>query len=534
MNHRFKSVEDPKISEMLDVIFRFAAGDLRARGTVSDEETGLDAIMAGINILGEELEAYVAANKQAEDAIRAKEKSYRMLFESSRDALMTLAPPSWRFTSANQATLELFEAASAAAFIQLGPWNVSPIRQPDGSLSAEKAQAMIAAAMRNGKNHFEWEHQRLDGHPFPADVLLTRMDLEGEVFLQATVRDLTERKNQERALRESEERFKSILENVVEMFFIADGALRPIYMSPRCEPIYGYSSEEMTANPALGLDAIHPEDRPAVAKQAADMMRSGARAIYEYRILRKDRAVRWLRSVANPVLGTDGRPQRVYGTVMDITEFESLRSSLSEKEVLLKEIHHRVKNNLQIVISLMRLESRAFKESRISAALKDLETRIRAMALVHEHLYHSSDLAKIGFKDYLKGLCEELFRTYRADGGRIRLEIDAEAVALDIERAIPCGLIINELLTNAIKYAFPGNRKGTLRVAIRNTPDGEVEILVGDDGIGMPETLDIRKAETLGLQLVTTLAENQLKGRVELERAGGTRSGTGFKIRFKI
>jgi two-component sensor histidine kinase len=240
--------------------------------------------------------------------------------------------------------------------------------------------------------------------------------------------------------------------------------------------------------------------------------------------------VRWVRSVANPRLGADGNLLKVYGTVTDITEFESLRSSLKDKEVLLKEIHHRVKNNLQIVVSLMRLESRAFSEEKVRAAIKDLETRVRAMALVHEHLYHSSDLAKIGFRDYLKVLCEELFRTYSADGGRIRLEIDAEAVALDIGRAIPCGLIVNELLTNAIKYAFPGNRKGLIRIAIRNISGNEVEIAVSDDGIGLPETLDIRNTQTLGLQLVTTLVENQLKGRVELERADGTR----FSIRFEI
>jgi len=530
VNHRLKPVEDPRLAEMLDVIFKFAAGDLTARGRVSDDDSSLDGVMAGINILGEELEAYVAETKQAEDALRASEKSYRLLFESSRDALMTLAPPSWRFTSANRATLDLFGAASTAAFTELGPWNVSPERQPDGRPSGEKAQEMIAAAMREGKNFFEWEHQRLDGHPFPADVLLTRVDLGSEVFLQATVRDVTERKNQERALWESDERFKSILENVVEMFFIADGSLQPEYLSPRCLDIYGYSSDEMIARPTLGMESIYPEDRAAVAKHAAEVMRSGARSVREYRILRKDGSVRWVRSASNPILGADGKLQRVYGTIMDITEFESLRSSLTEKEVLLKEIHHRVKNNLQIVISLMRLESRAFSEERVRAALKDLETRIRAMALVHEHLYHSSDLAKIGFKDYLKGLCEELFRTYRADGGRIRLEIDAEAIALDIERAIPCGLVINELLTNAIKYAFPRNRKGTLRVAIRNASNKEIEIVVGDDGIGIPETLDIRTAKTLGLQLVTTLAENQLKGRVELERAGGTR----FTIRFGL
>jgi len=658
VNQTLKNIEDPRLAEMLDVIFKFAAGDLKARGTVSDDDSALDGVMAGINILGEELEAYVAETKRAEEALRTKEQSYRLLFESSRDALMTLAPPSWRFTSANQATLDLFGAASTAAFIELGPWNVSPQRQPDGRPSDEKAQEMIATAMREGKNLFEWEHQRLDGSPFPADVLLTRVDLGDDVFLQATVRDITERnqaqealresqarldlalrsarmgvwhwdlvedrrhfdvqfcrflgidpatftgsaeqflgvvhpddrkalraalartveqdlpyeseyravwpdgsfhyitargrlvrddkgrpasingvtwditerKLQEQALRESEERFKSILENVVEMFFITDGSLNVIYASPRCMEIYGYSSEAMTARPMQWLESIHPEDKGAVARRAAEEVSKGMRAVLEYRIFRKDGLVRWIRSVSNPILGADGRLQRVYGTVTDITEFESLRSSLNEKEVLLKEIHHRVKNNLQIVISLMRLESRAFSEERVRAALKDLETRIRAMALVHEHLYHSSDLAKIGFKDYLKGLCEELFRTYGADGGKIRLEIDAEAVALDIERAIPCGLIINELLTNAIKYAFPGDRKGVLRVAIRNTSANEVEIVVSDDGIGIPETLDIRNAKTLGLQLVTTLAENQLKGRIELERAGGTRFGIRFGI----
>ena len=659
MNRRFDRAEDPRLTQLLDVIIKFAAGDLKARAKVGDEDSTLAGVMTGINMLGEELEAYVAEKQKAEDALReserrhhaiiaaaldaiivsddrgrivefnpaaerifgyrredvlgsevvdlvapnsdegtrrqafkeelargipafqghrvevpalhadghefpielavlriehngcvyfagfardlterkrvekalrAKEESYRLLFESSRDALMTLAPPSWRFTSANQATLDLFGVASKAAFTALGPWELSPQRQPDGRPSAEKAQAMIATAMREGKNFFEWEHQRLDGSPFPANVLLTRMDLGGDVFLQATVRDITERRNQERALRESEERFKSILENVVEMFFIVDGSRHAEYLSPRCADIYGYTSEEMLARPTLWSETIHPEDKTAVLRQADAQLRSGAKSAHEFRILRKDGSARWVRAVANPKMGADGKLQRVYGTVTDITEFESLRSSLNEKEVLLKEIHHRVKNNLQIVISLMRLESRAFSEERVRAALKDLETRIRAMALVHEHLYHSSDLAKIGFKDYLKGLCQELFRTYRADSGRIALEIDAEAVALDIERAIPCGLIINELLTNAIKYAFPGNRKGLLRVAIRNTSDHQVEIVVSDDGIGIPDTLDIRRSQTLGLQLVTTLVENQLKGSVDLEHDGGTR----FRIHFGI
>lgn len=136
----------------------------------------------------------ITERKRAEAAIEASEERHRLLFESSRDALMTLTPPSWRFTDANQATLELFGAGSVAEFTALGPWSVSPERQDDGRPSDEKAQEMIATAMREGKIFFEWMHQRLDGSPFAADVLLTRMEAGGEVFLQATVRDISERK----------------------------------------------------------------------------------------------------------------------------------------------------------------------------------------------------------------------------------------------------------------------------------------------------------------------------------------------------
>ena len=135
--------------------------------------------------------------KQAENELRVSAQRYQLLFESSRDALMTLAPPSWKFTGANQAALQLFGASSVAEFTMLGPWDVSPERQPDGRLSSEKAPEMIATAMREGSHFFEWEHQRLDGRRFAADVLLARMEVGGEVFLQATVRDISERKQAE-------------------------------------------------------------------------------------------------------------------------------------------------------------------------------------------------------------------------------------------------------------------------------------------------------------------------------------------------
>lgn len=152
----------------------------------------------------------------AKSELLASEQRHRLLFESSRDALMTLAPPSWLFTSANKATLALFGAASAAEFTALGPWSVSPERQPDGRRSDEKAQEMIATAMREGKNFFEWEHCRLDGKPFITDVLLTRMEVGDDVFLQATVRDITERKKAEESLVRNAARLQKSLEQSIQ------------------------------------------------------------------------------------------------------------------------------------------------------------------------------------------------------------------------------------------------------------------------------------------------------------------------------
>lgn len=222
---------------------------------------------------------------------------------------------------------------------------------------------------------------------------------------------------------------------------------------------------------------------------------------------------------------------RIY--IMDITQRkqaqDQVRASLAEKEVLLQEIHHRVKNNLQIVISLLRLQSRQITDKYYLELLKEIQARIRVMSLIHEKLYRSADFTRIGFKDYIKSLAEGLMNTYGTNGGRVTLEIDAEAVFLEIDKAIPCGLIINELITNAIKYAFPDDRKGKISILLHQAPGNEIELIIRDNGIGLPEELDIRKTPTMGMQLVTSLAEDQLRGKLELEHD----KGAGFRIRFK-
>lgn len=211
-----------------------------------------------------------------------------------------------------------------------------------------------------------------------------------------------------------------------------------------------------------------------------------------------------------------------------------LLSSLREKEMLLREVHHRVKNNMQVISSLLNLQAESIPDHRFREVLNESKNRIRAMALVHEKLYRTSDIENIDFHEYLEHLTNDLSRFYDLNTGIIRLSIDARGVILGIDSAIPCGLIISELISNALKYAFPDGREGDVWIVMKKLEPAEAGkntymLIVGDNGIGMPETLDIRKVKSLGMHLVTSLAEHQLLGRIELDRT----SGTEFRITFR-
>jgi len=217
----------------------------------------------------------------------------------------------------------------------------------------------------------------------------------------------------------------------------------------------------------------------------------------------------------------------------DITERkraeDEIRASLREKEVLLREIHHRVKNNLQVITSLLRLQSREFQDERHIRAFKESENRIRSMALIHETLYQSDDLARVDFSYYINRLTSHLFRGYGVNAARIRLNVEAERLPLQIALAIPCGLIVNELVSNALKHAFPKGREGEIRVSLHSVNEKGVELAVSDDGIGIPEDAGSKDGGSLGLYLVKILVEDQLHGEIEVDRS----KGTAFRITFE-
>ena len=207
-----------------------------------------------------------------------------------------------------------------------------------------------------------------------------------------------------------------------------------------------------------------------------------------------------------------------------------LEQSLSEKVVLLKEIHHRVKNNLQIVSSMLYLQGKEIKDERDRELFADSQSRVRSMALIHERLYQSEDLNQVDFSQYVPSLVETLFSTYRNEDQHVSLCIEVEDLMLDLDRAIPCGLMINELVANSLKYAFPTGQAGEISIHLRLKDNELVELVVADDGIGLPVEFDIKNSNTLGLQLIHILTR-QLSGSLSVRKGEG---GAQFTIIFPL
>ncbi|MCA1994916.1 MAG: PAS domain S-box protein [Coleofasciculus sp. S288] len=216
---------------------------------------------------------------------------------------------------------------------------------------------------------------------------------------------------------------------------------------------------------------------------------------------------------------------------IDITQRKQaevqIQASLQEKEVLLQEIHHRVKNNLQVISSLLDLQSQQIEEPAMLEVFRESQNRVKSMALIHEKLYQSQNFTKINFDEYVKSLTNYLFKAYELNADNIALEVCMDEVKLNIDTAIPCGLIINELVSNALKHAFPNNRTGTVRLAMNSDSDNHFTLLIEDDGVGFPATWELKTARSLGIQIVHVLVK-QIKGKIDLDRNKGSK----FRVSF--
>ena len=339
------------------------------------------------------------------------------------------------------------------------------------------------------------------------------------------------RKKSEEELQERERFLASMFESIQDGISILDQDYTILRVNKVMEHWYGH------AMPLVGkkcYEAYQFRDQPCEICPTRHVFEKSEAA---YEVVAKvgpgGAGSGWIDLFSFPLIDNrTGQMKGVIEYIRDITERkmaeDRLQASLQEKEVLLREIHHRVKNNMQVICSLLNLQSRHIQDPAVLEMFKESQRRIRSMALIHERLYQSSDLSRIEFSQYLRNLATHLFHSYQVNSSRIELRIEAEEVYFNINTAIPCGLIVNELISNALKHAFPEGRRGRLDLDLRRMTGNGYVLRVKDDGVGFPENLDFRKTETLGMQIVSTLVR-QIDGSIDLARAKGTE----FTIHFE-
>lgn len=333
-----------------------------------------------------------------------------------------------------------------------------------------------------------------------------------------------------RELRQSEERFRQIAENIREVFWITEPPdNKLIYISPAYEEVWSRTCSSLPEISQMWRDTIHPEDQARVFA-TAESVQAGGDCDLEYRIVRPNGEIRWVRDRAFPVANDSGEVYRIAGIMDDVTEskqaIEQIKTSLHEKEVLLKEIHHRVKNNMQVITSLLSLQSKTIDDGETLAVFEDSQNRVKSMALIHETLYQSKDLSRINFAEYLQKLVAHVSRSYRIRPNAVKINLHVNDVSLPIDTAVPCGLIINELASNALKYAFPADTKGEVNITFVRADD-QYTLCVSDTGVGLPPDFDPEQGKSLGMKLVRMLT-TQLSGEMECRNGVGTT----FQITF--
>ena len=334
----------------------------------------------------------------------------------------------------------------------------------------------------------------------------------------------------EQTLRASEEKWRALSACSPVGIFTCDVKGHFTYTNPRCHEIGGFTLEA-----SLGegfATVIHPEDRDRVVSQWCRQAQTGQPHADEFRLVNPEGDVRWVQVRTAPIVSNDSTLVGHTGTLEDITKQkqaeEQIKASLSEKEALLKEIHHRVKNNLQIISSLIYLQAQRIEDPKVRQIFEDSQNRISSMALVHDHLYRTQCLSRINLSEYIQTLTASLFYTYRLQPDGVQLKVAvADNVFVSLDKAIPCGLVLNELITNALKHGFSNGTTGEIAVTLEKAVNGQICLTVENDGNNLPETFELKTIQSMGLRLVNGLV-NQLQAHFELDKTDKTR----FKVTF--
>jgi two-component system, sensor histidine kinase PdtaS len=364
----------------------------------------------------------------------------------------------------------------------------------------------------------------------------------------AVALDMERTSELERRALESEKRFRTMADHSPVLLWMAGTNGECEFFNQRWLAFTGRAMEQEVGN--SWAEGVHPEDFQACMHTFLSAFVARRDFAMEYRLRRFDGEYRWIYDQGTPRYEPDGTFAGYIGSCIDITEQRRAQEALlvnaelaatlreqaavaREREILLREVHHRVKNDLQLISSILCLQSRRLTDPRSIAALEDCESRVRAIAMIHELMYRSDKPSVIPLARTVHDLALGLYRVQDLGGGLIQMQVDVEGDrTIDVERAIPCALMLNELITNAFKHAFPGGRTGKVSVMLREPHPGQVVLTVADDGVGMRS--DVATGEgCLGWRLIEALAE-QIAATVHVERGGGTRVEIGFDFNHSL
>jgi PAS domain S-box-containing protein len=473
-------------------------------------------------------------------AARTAQHRFDVFSERVTDYAFITFDPENRITSWSRGAERILGYAEAEILGQPGSIFFTPEDRSKGGDEQE-----LATARREGCAEDERWHLRRDGSRFWGSGIMTaHRDSQGHLQGYSKIfRDLTARRVMEEQLRDSEERFRLFSDNVTDYALVpVDTAGIVSGWNAGAERTFGYPEAEIVGQPVRLF--FTPEDREK-GESEKDLSRAltQGRAEDERWMVRRDGRRFWARWVTTPMRDKKGDLRGFAKVLRDETERKELEDqhtrSLQEKELLLREIHHRVKNNLHVIASLLSLQASQVNDGKMQQVLDELQDRVHAIATLHETLYGSQDLAQINFGPYMQEIVRRLVGFYALDRERIQVCLEADDVALSLEQALPLGLIVNELFSNSLKHAFPGARRGTIQVHFRylretvlpgqTLDEAWCELSVQDDGVGISNTEELWQGKSMGLRIIRLLT-GQLHGRVALDGSHSTR----FTVQFPL
>ncbi len=516
-----------KTGDKYDIEFRIIWPDdgsirwLESKGQVIYSETGKPIRMIGINL-------DISDRKFAEEQLRQSEEQLSLAMKSARMGYWNwnLQTGFVNWSHHLQRVYEFlphnFQGSYEQFLAIVHPEDRDFVRQVDRHCieTGENFNVEFRLVLPDGK--IRWIESK--GQTFYDEI-------GNPVRMAGIDMDISERKQAEEQLRRSQEQLRLALDAARMSPWERNLQTETITFSSNLEQLYGFAPNTYDGTYETYLARIHPQDRDRIHQATQNAITMGKAHDLEFRIIWPDGSIRWIETKGQVIYNEMGSPVLLSGISLDISDRKQaeteIKESLREKEVLLQEIHHRVKNNLQVISSLLDLQSQRLKDTATLEMFQESQNRIKLMALVHETLYKSKDFAKINFSEYVQNLASYLFRAYTVETSNIALELNLDEVSLKLDKAIPCGLIISELVSNSLKYAFPSQTDGKICIITKSDKNNHFKIIVRDNGVGFPVDLNFRSLNSLGLQLVNVLIE-QIEGSLEIDSSRGTE----FTIRF--